>query len=71
MGEKKKSSKAGKHKRTCDRYRTSGHRIQNKIVRIARSNGYDEAMEYASIHIHTSWAKKRLANFTFGRTPKE
>jgi hypothetical protein len=67
MGEKKKSKKAGKNKERMDRYKRSGHRVQRKILKIARSNGVQYALEYASVHIYGEWARKRLANFTFGK----
>lgn len=58
---KRKSSKAGRNKKKCARYKLSGRRERNKCVRVAKSSGYRAGIEYAKKHAIGSWAEKRLA----------
>ena len=59
-GEKKKSKKAGKNAKKCQRYRANNTREKHKITKIARSNGVKWALKYAADHALSSWAKIRL-----------
>lgn len=65
---KAKGRKIGRDKQKCQSYRGRTTRAMNKIVRIARSNGYQHALEYAAPFGLIGEAKKRLVKFTFGRT---
>ena len=58
---KRKSSKAGRNRDKCARYKLSGRRERNKTVRVAKSSGYATAIEYARAHAIGLWAEKRLA----------
>jgi len=61
------ANKKHDQKPKCKAYRGRHTREQNKIVRVARSNGYRHALEYADKHGLTTWATRRLINFTFNR----
>lgn len=70
MAEKGKGKKIGKDaKRDIrKRYKLTQQKVKNMLVRIARSNGYDYALERAGLYNLTSWFKQRAKNFTFNRS---
>ena len=59
-GEKKKSKKAGRNTKKCQRYKINHTREKHKIVKIARSNGIKHSLAYANQHMLSAWAKVRL-----------
>lgn len=69
MADKKKAVKAGRSgkKPKVAKYKLNHVREKNKVVKIAKSNGYKHALAYAATKMITSWAKTRLAGFDFGR----
>ena len=54
-GEKKKSKKAGRNTKKCQRYKINHTREKYKIVKIARSNGVKYALAYATQHALSSF----------------
>lgn len=57
----KKNRKYGRGIKKARAYRENHARAKNKIVKIARSSGIKEALEYADNKLLSTWAKKRLA----------
>ena len=59
--------KLGRDVKKCGVYKTRQTREQNKIIRVAKSNGLDKALEYATKYGLKSWAEKRLRYLNEGR----
>ena len=60
MAEGKKSSKAGRNSKKCTWYKTNKTREKNKLIRISRSNGHEEAKYYAKKHGLSEWFSKNV-----------
>lgn len=56
----KKNRKLGRDKVKCAAYRASRTREKRKIVKVARSNGLDQALAYAHDKGLTTFARDRL-----------